>query len=51
MGLQVGFDIFDFDQLRKFVRFRGLHLAAVFAQFGRDPRQAERFVNFFFGGA
>ncbi len=49
MNLQIGFDIFDFDQLRKFVLFRGLHFAAVFTQLRRNPRQAKRLINFFFG--
>jgi hypothetical protein len=51
MHLQVRFDVFDLDQLREFICLRGLHLAAVFAQLGRDPRQAERFVHFLFGRA
>ncbi|MFN8402780.1 MAG: hypothetical protein U0V48_04405 [Anaerolineales bacterium] len=49
--MQVGFDVFHFDQLRKFVRFRQRDLIASLAQFGRNPLQAQRFIHFLFGGA
>jgi hypothetical protein len=43
--------VFFLDQLWELVCFGGLYLAAVFAQFRRDPWQPQRLINVFFRGA
>ena len=49
--LQVAAHVFEPDQVRERPLLRRLDLAPVLAQLGRDPRQAQHFVDFFFGAA
>jgi len=52
--VKIAADVGKFDQLgqaasRRLIDDGGFHLAAIFAQFGRNPGQAERGVNLFLG--
>ncbi len=48
--MQVGVDIRQGDQVGQLACQGSLNFAAVFAQFGRHPGQAEGLVDLFFGG-
>ena len=47
--VQVAADVAEFDQFGKPALFGGFDFAGVLAQFGRDPRQAERLVDALLG--
>src|ERR1039457_4233588 len=47
--VQVAADVAQFHQLGKASLLRGFDFAGVLAQFGRDPRQAQRLVDAFLG--
>ena len=48
VGMEVALEVGEFHQLREFAGARGFDLAAVFAQLGRNPRQAYRAIHGFF---
>ena len=51
MTVQVATEIGPLDQMRKVPHSRGLDLAAMLPQFGRDIRESKRFVHVGLGGA